>query len=84
MQGATSAMYETFNNVDIPTNKQTSYRGCTRGECSQNVVVICDFNLIFGYVVVGWEETTYESRILIEIINDPIMRFSMPPSSKHM
>ena len=53
MQGATSAMYETFNNVDIPTNKQTSYRGCTRGECSQNVVVICDFNLIFGYVVVG-------------------------------
>ena len=70
--------------VHIPTNKQTLYRGCGRGECPQNIVVICDLNLIFTYVVVGWEGTTHESRILIETVNDPIMRFPMPPSGKHM
>ena len=40
--------------------EQVPYRG-GRGECFQNVMAICDFDMIFRFVVVGWEGTTHDS-----------------------
>ena len=63
----------------IPVEKQVPFRGCGRGECSQNVMAICDFDMIFKYVVVGWEGTTHDSRVLTETIRNPSHNFPMPP-----
>ena len=30
----------------IPSDKQIPYRGKGRGECYQNVLAICDFNMV--------------------------------------
>ncbi|KAJ9702946.1 hypothetical protein PVL29_004619 [Vitis rotundifolia] len=43
-------------------------------------MVVCDFDMIFRFVVVGWEGTTHDSRVLTETIRNPQHNFSMPPS----
>ncbi|KAL6318377.1 hypothetical protein AAG906_040533 [Vitis piasezkii] len=49
-------------------------------ECFQNVMAVCDFDMIFRFVVVGWEGTTHDSRVLTETIRNPQHNFPMPPS----
>ncbi|KAK3204567.1 hypothetical protein Dsin_018613 [Dipteronia sinensis] len=46
-------------------------------------MAICDFDMIFKYVIVGWEGTSHDSRILTEIIRDPNHHFPMPPDDKY-
>ena len=46
-------------------------------------MTICDFDMIFRYVVVGWEGTTHDSRVLTETICIPQHNFPMPPSGKY-
>lgn len=45
-------------------------------------MAIYDFDMIFSYFVVGWEETTHASRVLIESIYSPHHNFQIPPPSK--
>ncbi|XP_034679765.1 uncharacterized protein LOC117909822 [Vitis riparia] len=54
-----------------------------RGECFQNVMALCDFDMIFRFVVVGWEGTAHDSRVLTETIRNPQHNFPMPPSEKY-
>ncbi|GJV94458.1 putative nuclease HARBI1 [Tanacetum coccineum] len=51
------------------------YRARGRGDCDQNVLAICDFNMIFTYIVAGWEGTAHDARILNEALDDPIYEF---------
>nr|CAN74706.1 hypothetical protein VITISV_036360 [Vitis vinifera] len=67
----------------IPTNQQVPYRGRGKGECFQNVMAVCDFDIIFRFVVVGWEGTTHDSRVLTETIHYPQHNFPMAPSEKY-
>ncbi|KAK3222458.1 hypothetical protein Dsin_009483 [Dipteronia sinensis] len=67
----------------IPSDKQVSYRGRGKGECFQNVMTICDFDTIFKYIVIGWEGTTHDSRVLRETIRDSRHNFPMPPPDKY-
>ena len=46
-------------------------------------MAVCDFDMIFRYVVVGWEGMTHDSRVLIETICNPKHNFSMHPSGKY-
>ncbi|GJW77713.1 putative nuclease HARBI1, partial [Tanacetum coccineum] len=46
-----------------------------RGDCYQNVLAICDFNMIFTYIVAEWEGTAHDARILNEALDDPIYEF---------
>lgn len=39
------------------------------------------FDMIFKYVVVGWEGTAHNSRFLIETIRNPRNNFLIPPPS---
>ncbi|KAK2653621.1 hypothetical protein Ddye_013477 [Dipteronia dyeriana] len=64
----------------IPIDKQVPYMARGRGECFQNVMAICDFDMVSKYVVVGWEGTTQESRILTKTIRDPNHNFPMLPN----
>ncbi|KAL6311515.1 hypothetical protein AAG906_003153 [Vitis piasezkii] len=52
-------------------------------DSSNGISNLCDFDMIFRYVVVRWEGTTYNSRVLIETICNPQHNFPMPPSEKY-
>ena len=43
-------------------------------------MAICDFDMNFKYVVVGWED---DSRVLMETIHNPQHNFPMPPSGEY-
>ena len=64
----------------VPADQQNVYRARGRGECYQNVLAICDFNMIFTFIVAGWEGTAHDSRILSEALVDPNFEFPIPPS----
>ncbi|KAK2649451.1 hypothetical protein Ddye_016940, partial [Dipteronia dyeriana] len=81
--GVVGAIDGTLIHACIPLDKQVPYRACGRGECFQNVMVICDFDMLFKYVVVGWEGTTHDSMILTETLRDPNHNFPMPPNDKY-
>ena len=68
MQDVVGAIDGTLIHACIPTDQQVPYQGCGRGECFQNVMAICDFDMIFRYVVVEWKGTAHDSRVLIETI----------------
>ncbi|XP_026384983.1 uncharacterized protein LOC113280586 [Papaver somniferum] len=77
------ALDDTLISASIPFGKQTPYRGRVRGECFQNVLAICDWDMYFLYVVVGWEGTAHDSRVLTEAVRDPSFKFSLPPPDKY-
>ncbi|KAK6789712.1 hypothetical protein RDI58_013512 [Solanum bulbocastanum] len=55
------------------------YRGRGKGKCYQNVLGICDFNMIFTYVYAGWEGVAHDGRLLTEIVSNPDNGFPFPP-----
>ena len=63
----------------IPSNKQVPYRGRGIGEYYQNVLTICDFNMIFIFVWAGWERVAHDSRVLSETMCNPENNFPIPP-----
>ena len=46
-------------------------------------MAFCDFDMIFRFVVVGWEWTTHDSRVLTKTIRNLQHNFPIPPSSKY-
>ncbi|XP_074356419.1 uncharacterized protein LOC141696132 [Apium graveolens] len=57
--GAVGALDGTLVHAVIPVGQQARYRG-RRGECYQNVLGICDFNMIFTFVWAGWEGVAHD------------------------
>lgn len=54
----------------IPIEKQVPYRG-KKGECMQNVLAACSFDMLFTFVIAGWERTAHDPRILLDTIYKP-------------
>nr|XP_017219984.1 PREDICTED: uncharacterized protein LOC108197022 [Daucus carota subsp. sativus] len=81
--GAVGALDGTLIHAIIPNDQQTCYRGSGRGKCYQNVLGICDFNMIFTFVWAGWEGVAHDSRILTEVAFDPDAGFPFPPPNKY-
>ncbi|XP_071925584.1 uncharacterized protein [Coffea arabica] len=50
---------------------------------SHNILTMCDHNMRFTYVSVGWEGSVHDSRILRDILLDPNCAFPMPPAGKY-
>ncbi|KAK2634127.1 hypothetical protein Ddye_028919 [Dipteronia dyeriana] len=82
-QGAIGTIDGTLIHTCIPIEEQVPYRGRGKGECYKNIMAICDFDMIFRYIVVGWEGTTHDSRVLTETIRNPSHNFPMPPDDKY-
>lgn len=82
-KGAMGALDGTLIHAVVPSDQQARYRGRGRGECYQNVLAICDFNMIFTFVWAGWEGIAHDSRVLREVIFNPTSGFPFPPSSKY-
>ncbi|XP_074363134.1 uncharacterized protein LOC141703539 [Apium graveolens] len=81
--GAIDAHDDTLVHAVIPVGQQARYRGRGRGECYQNILGICDFNMIFTFVWARWEGVAHDSRILIEVALDPDSGFPVPPPNKY-
>ncbi|KAI3693208.1 hypothetical protein L6452_33039 [Arctium lappa] len=82
-KGAIGALDGTLIHVVVPIQKQHLYRGRGKGECYQNVLAICDFNMVFTFVVAGWEGVAHDSRVLSEALTDGAIGFPFPPPDKY-
>lgn len=83
MKGAIGALDGTLIHAVVPTSHQTAYRGRGGGRCYQNVLGICDFNMIFTFVWAGWEGIAHDSRVLTEVAFNPNSGFPFPPEGIH-
>ncbi|KAM0052193.1 putative harbinger transposase-derived nuclease domain-containing protein [Helianthus debilis subsp. tardiflorus] len=80
---AIGALDGTLVHAVVPVDQQTRYRGRGKGECFQNVLAICDFDMIFTFVWAGWEGIAHDSRDLKEVAFNPTFGFSFPPPDKY-
>lgn len=83
MKGAIGALDGTLIHAVVPASHQTAYRGRGGGRCYQNVLGICDFNMIFTFVWAGWEGIAHDSRVLTEVAFNPNSGFPFPPEGIH-
>ncbi|KAL7614212.1 hypothetical protein Lser_V15G07195 [Lactuca serriola] len=82
-KGAVGALDGTLIHAVVPANKRDLYRSRGKGDCYQNVLAICDFNMMFTFVVAGWEGIAHDSRILSEALANPLAPFPLPPPDKY-
>ncbi|XP_075099149.1 uncharacterized protein LOC142176015 [Nicotiana tabacum] len=82
-KGAIGALDGTLVHAVIPANQQIVYRGRGKGKCYQNVLAICDCNMVFTYVYAGWEGVAHDARVLTEIASNPNNGFPFPPPNKY-
>ncbi|KAJ9553695.1 hypothetical protein OSB04_017740 [Centaurea solstitialis] len=82
-KGAIGALDGTLIHAIVPIEEQHLYRGRGKGECYQNVLAICDFNMVFTFVVAGWEGVAHDSRVLSEALTDGAIGFPFPPPDKY-
>jgi hypothetical protein len=69
--------------VTIPSSEQAVHMN-RHGYCSQNVMVVCDFNMRFTFVVTGWPGSAHDTHIwrdtLLKKYKD---EFPHPPQGKY-
>ncbi|XP_059636134.1 uncharacterized protein LOC132278356 [Cornus florida] len=72
----------THVHANVPVDQQIPFHG-RKGDTTQNVMVVCDFNMMFTYVVAGWKGSANDSKILNKTINNEDLHFPMPPDGKY-
>ncbi|XP_010276161.1 PREDICTED: putative nuclease HARBI1 isoform X1 [Nelumbo nucifera] len=82
-KGAVGALDGILVNAYIPRDSQISYLPRGGRVCCQNVLAICDFNMIFTFVWAGWEGAAHDSQVLMETMSNPENNFPLPPSDKY-
>ena len=65
----------------FPVHLQAAYHN-RKGYTSQNVLAIVDFTLKFTYIVVGWDGSVHDARVLNDAQCDPTFSFPNPPMGK--
>ncbi|XP_039134158.1 uncharacterized protein LOC120271534 [Dioscorea cayenensis subsp. rotundata] len=54
-----------------------------KGYTSTNILAVCDFNMCFTYALIGWEGSAHDTRILLDVLQNPSMKFPQPPEGKY-
>ena len=62
----------------VPTEKSIPYFG-RKGYPTQNVKAACDFNMLFTFVLPGWEDAAYDTSIFLDTIHKQSNNFPHPP-----
>ncbi|KAL8509589.1 hypothetical protein ACS0TY_016713 [Phlomoides rotata] len=70
-QGCLSALDGTYIDVHIPTTDKGRYRN-RKGQVTVNVLGVCDINMLFVYVLTGWEGSAADSCVLRDAIHRTI------------
>ncbi|KAF5193903.1 nuclease, partial [Thalictrum thalictroides] len=63
--------------ANISLNDQPSYRN-RKGFISQNVLVACTFDMKFTYVMVGFEGSAHDGRLLRSVVAPRERRLTVP------
>ncbi|KAL8489863.1 hypothetical protein ACS0TY_025665 [Phlomoides rotata] len=66
--GCLGALDGTYIDVHVPTTDKGRYMN-RKGQCSVNVLGVCDRNMQFVYVLTGWEGSAADSRVLHDAVN---------------
>jgi hypothetical protein len=77
--GCIGALDGTHIAMHIPSADQPRYRN-RKGYISQNVLAVCDFDMMFIYILAGWEGSAHDSRVLMDArlnrgLNPPLGRY---------
>jgi hypothetical protein len=67
--------------VVVPTTKVVQHTG-RYGYNSHNVMVVCDFDMRFTFVVAGWLGSVHDMRVFKDAIGKYGDRFPHPPEGK--
>ena len=62
----------------VPTEKSIPYFG-RKEYPTQNVKAACDFNMLFTFVLPGWEDAAYDTSIFLDTIHKQSNNFPHPP-----
>ncbi|GKD35635.1 ALP1-like protein [Tanacetum coccineum] len=68
--GCLGALDGTYIKVKVPTCDRKPYR-TRKGEICTNVLGVCTRDLMFSYVLAGWEGSAADSRVLRDAISRP-------------
>ncbi|KAF6156698.1 hypothetical protein GIB67_033587 [Kingdonia uniflora] len=79
-KGVNKAIDDTLSSAQVPKSDQIPFRAKGKGECFQNVIAICDFDMNLIYVQAGWEGTAHDSNVLTQTVRDPANKFPLPPT----
>ncbi|XP_038688759.1 uncharacterized protein LOC119987925 [Tripterygium wilfordii] len=66
----------------VPPDQRTPYIG-KKGVTTQNVMTVCDFDMLFTFVCGGWEGSAYDSRIFNKVLSDVHSNFPHPSTGKY-
>ncbi|KAL5570223.1 hypothetical protein UlMin_026798 [Ulmus minor] len=72
------AIDETHIHAKIHLNEQIPYIG-RKGFPTQNIMDVCDFNMLFTFVWPGWEGSAHDTCIFLEALRNPDIKFPKPP-----
>ena len=67
MKNCIGAIDGTHVSAWAPASKQTAFRG-RKVLITQNVLAVCDFDMLFTFVYSGWEGTTNDSRVFLDAL----------------
>ncbi|XP_020598411.1 putative nuclease HARBI1, partial [Phalaenopsis equestris] len=81
-QNCIGAIDGTHVDARIPNHEKVAYIGRS-GATTQNVMVVCDFNMCFTFVVAGWEGSARDSQIFSFATRNRSKCFSNPLSGKY-
>ena len=62
----------------VPTKKCVPYFG-RKGYPTQNVITACDFDMLFTFVLLGWEGAAHDTHIFLDTIRKQSNNFPHPP-----
>ncbi|KAH1047959.1 hypothetical protein J1N35_038743, partial [Gossypium stocksii] len=54
-----------------------------KGEPTQNIIIVCDFNMCFIFAFPDWAGTTHDSRIFLQALRKQELKFPHPPPGKY-
>jgi DDE superfamily endonuclease len=57
------ALDGTHVGIHVPIELQPRYRN-RKGTLSQNILAVCNFDMVFVYILAGWEGSAHDSRVL--------------------
>jgi hypothetical protein len=77
-EGCIGAIDGTHIPAIVPTKDQIRYIG-RKGYPTQNVMLVCNFDMLITFVVVGWPGTAHDTRILSSVIEEMKSVFPHPP-----
>ncbi|KAK9283380.1 hypothetical protein L1049_011622 [Liquidambar formosana] len=65
--------------ASLPVDGQIPYIG-RKGYPTQNIMAACDFDMLFTFVWPGWEGCAHDTRIFLNALRDPDLKFPHPPA----